>query len=483
MAKSDEDKDVSEYKEHVDNLRKLQFTLIAISLTLLSVFFLGSNRKLEKALKDLNDIIEVADRGKYQSLGDMIVNNCYQFRKLFHNDSLIWGDLLLGGISLGSRNNIFPSQTYKLPDLPVVFSHNYRELYLSNLETYYNVFDYPEFKFETLSEFIFIWDMLAKSEEIVYVDGPVKRGYLIQIKDSINYDTKFYYDRIYNIDILDSFKIEYCNSLEFKTVEPIRDYFLLKEFRPDYGDSISIRSDSLYYEKILNPQLGEKLIQIFSWNPDGPPCVLVLDSWKSSSNVIYQLLVPINTLYVGYNLQEQFILDNQAYLSSKWQLGSFNDVFPELSIYTNAMLQGLPIKSLKTKLSEETYDSNQNFSVFGIDIPAFAVGTVGPLILICIIIYFLIHLQYFISIEKFKNIKTNIPWIALYSGLVSKIFTLISTAILPCFTVGWLILSTENNIFYKIGGTTIAIILLVLIIYQFTDFWLNYESEKIEKKS
>ena len=136
---------------------------------------------------------------------------------------------------------------------------------------------------------------------------------------------------------------------------------------------------------------------------------------------------------------QQFSLDDQEHLiqiaqqsnpSMAVRTGTFAVSFPELNAVTQNV-DSLPMERLLDHLDSMSQMSGLNFSAFGITVPGNAVVSFGPIFVLVVCLYFLLHARQFNRISRGQPFTRDFPWIGLYGGLFAGLATIGSIALYP----------------------------------------------------
>jgi hypothetical protein len=152
----------------------------------------------------------------------------------------------------------------------------------------------------------------------------------------------------------------------------------------------------------------------------------------------YALANPDHSLLLGISVVNESPLDAQRALKEKYPsliVGKFENSFRELDRLTRG-LQKDTIEELSNWLADqESQHRGESFEAFGIKFPAGATVLWGMLIILCIQLYFLLHLMELSPKLSPDDPGLEVPWIGLYPSAVSRLVLITSTLILPVLTI------------------------------------------------
>jgi len=143
------------------------------------------------------------------------------------------------------------------------------------------------------------------------------------------------------------------------------------------------------------------------------------------------IFYPKEVVEFNWSPQERII----QYTETDWKPGEFKETFPELNSLTEN-LQSLKLSEVGKLLERDKKRAAESFEIFGAKIPSEIIGIWGVIILLCIQLYFTLHMRDFLEKVNKSKETVNYPWIALYSGFLPKVITVISVSLLPLFVIG-----------------------------------------------
>ena len=164
-------------------------------------------------------------------------------------------------------------------------------------------------------------------------------------------------------------------------------------------------------------------------------------------------------------------VDLQGYLSSKawngtttrWERGSFEEVFPELFALTEG-LDSLDIPEAQNLLENlrQWLSPQERVEVAGMKLPPDLIKNWGTLLILAIQVYFLLHLQAFARIRRKADADFEYPWIGLYPSLLAKCAFLMSTVIGPIAIVYVLISLSSGDLDVVVVVASVCVTIFAL---------------------
>lgn len=142
------------------------------------------------------------------------------------------------------------------------------------------------------------------------------------------------------------------------------------------------------------------------------------------------LALPAKVTEIDFNAQVAFV--DVHHLA--FHLGQFHDVFPELDRLTEN-LQDLPDDKLQAILESESRRSSEQVEILGAKLPTEALAIWGPIILVTMQCYFLLHLFKLKTLAYTSGKASCVPWIGIYPTSAARIATLLFASALPVTVV------------------------------------------------
>lgn len=164
--------------------------------------------------------------------------------------------------------------------------------------------------------------------------------------------------------------------------------------------------------------------------------------------------IPVKTYEVPIiGIQSALLKNKRRQIEGK----PFADAFPELNRYA-AMLRERKIEEVDTYLNGLVDVSEDSLEVFGVGIRSGNIRRFGPLVLLVVQVYLLLHFRHLR--QRFESILRDIdvPWIGLYPDLMSRIAFIVTVVLVPP-AVAFVLLSSQGLDMYIVclGGLTIAV--------------------------
>jgi len=177
----------------------------------------------------------------------------------------------------------------------------------------------------------------------------------------------------------------------------------------------------------------------------------------------YNIFIPFKTISKEEYLIDDIIKRENIDITSVREMSSFNRAFPELVSITKYS-RDMSISALFPMLGDEAKRTRRNTTIIGIELPQKAVRQLGIAILVSVLVYYILHFQYFLSLLD-SNKVVSAPWIGLYNNKLSKIVFIATLCLLPITTVltlNYNMLTDTDSSLFEIILTVLATILLTL---------------------
>jgi hypothetical protein len=190
------------------------------------------------------------------------------------------------------------------------------------------------------------------------------------------------------------------------------------------------------------------------------------DTEASSQICVGSLILTVNWRRSSINLRDAV----NAYLNTTWRHRPYEQVFPELASYLGG-LELLPWNGLETFLKAEKRKSEQQVQLFGASIPTRALQFWGGLIILCVQLYFYLHLCVLRSRMRRDDRAWEVPWIGVYLDWPSRVITVASGILLP--TGVTLFLASSNFSFWTTGSWICvgSVVFAIMTGYELRRLW------------
>ncbi|WP_296597715.1 hypothetical protein [Phenylobacterium sp.] len=142
--------------------------------------------------------------------------------------------------------------------------------------------------------------------------------------------------------------------------------------------------------------------------------------------------------------------------------GRYEDVFGDLNFYSKG-LESLKLDQLIAYIRELYKRDNKNVQVLGVEIPQDSISRWGLLVLLAVQTYMLLHIQH--GRKDWADRLPTYPWVALYPGLLPRLVTTVTIAILPIATsamLAWQGWEGSTNPAIR-ASVTVAVVISVIL--------------------
>lgn len=126
-------------------------------------------------------------------------------------------------------------------------------------------------------------------------------------------------------------------------------------------------------------------------------------------------------------------------LFKDWKPGAFDETFKDFSVATRDF-KSLGVEHARNRLDEESKSAkgSDQFEIFGIKIPASLLTSWGILGLLCVELYFLVHLKQLSNKLNADDAGWDTPWLGMYASPLPRAIYFVSITIVPVIAVGLL---------------------------------------------
>ncbi len=126
-------------------------------------------------------------------------------------------------------------------------------------------------------------------------------------------------------------------------------------------------------------------------------------------------------------------------LFKDWKAGRFDETFRDLSIATRD-LESLGVEHARNRLDDESKAAkgSEHFEIFGVKIPAPQLTRWGILGLLCVQLYFFVHLKQLSNKLHSSDAGWDIPWLGMYASPLPRVIYFVSITVVPVVAVGLL---------------------------------------------
>lgn len=171
------------------------------------------------------------------------------------------------------------------------------------------------------------------------------------------------------------------------------------------------------------------------------------------------------------NLQEEII----AAIDTTWRTGSFSDTFRDIdSVSQN--LGSISLDDLEKHLYALRQQEGERLTLVGLEIPANVIHRYGPIFLLAVQCYFVLHYRKFASLLSMCDQARNFPWIGVYDDRPSRIVFIITVTVLPAVVstyVMWTGISSEDWLLQRLlliacAGSQIVVSIVTYLIVRHT---------------
>jgi len=140
----------------------------------------------------------------------------------------------------------------------------------------------------------------------------------------------------------------------------------------------------------------------------------------------------------------------------RWLAGRFENAFPALSSLSGND-RGMLLTELRDRVQTVARSSQQPLQLFGMSIPAQALTWWGPIVILSVQLYFLVHFR---ALSALANAAELVyPWIALYDDRLARLVFITSAVALPPLAVAFAIVRT---IFLRLSATELSLQVVAL---------------------
>jgi hypothetical protein len=350
----------------------------------------SNEANIEIAYNDLNDIIKVTTSWDAKWVSNFTDS-------IFDNDSILFSIHFIDSCS-----EQFPQQM----EIPVRVSK-----YVFDFNMPYQI--YPPDMLEPQHPLHdTLWELYNKLKDTDYAPKTlIEFQHFWNKLDSIN--NYHHISEIGDQCLLSSAKIDsfICNKCSTS-------YSVKKEWEPFAAiASVGFSSDKKgYYDSLVNTPCWP-----YEYNS-----YIYSDFWPS-------LCIPAKTEVkeLSFDLRELF---SKKYAMNWYDL-DFNLMFSELSTYID-LYGDLSLQKLQEIIRAEKIESRQNLIIFGMNLNAKIASLWGIILIFCVLFYFFLHLRNFLpKLAKEGVSAQHIPWIGLYSDMLSKLVIIITLVLLPIYVL------------------------------------------------
>jgi transcriptional regulator GlxA family with amidase domain len=126
-------------------------------------------------------------------------------------------------------------------------------------------------------------------------------------------------------------------------------------------------------------------------------------------------------------------------LFKEWKPGTFDETFKDFSVATRDF-KSLGVEHARNRLDEESKSATgaEQFEIFGVKIPASLLTSWGILGLLCVELYFLVHLKQLSNKLNADDAGWDTPWLGMYASPLPRVIYFTSITIVPVIAVGLL---------------------------------------------
>ena len=476
---------VSEYGRSLAvHLRRIQFALVAVSFALLTTLKFGQETGLDAALSELDDILEVRAHEQLETIDHIFM---YDVARVLSKEEI---DQFYRSYTISLNGNT--EDLRFVPPIPyAVMSPEFESL----LTEFSESSGYPEkriksLRIETIQDFKRIWTLLGAQGSFQVV----KRLYdnaLLWKKHNKNTSEleligsypvsvnppqpnlkwfgfpsllkRHVWKNCVHLRIGDLKEWDLASvALGFEAEDPLEQSLLLDADMEEHSLSYSLRIDSWNEEE---------------WLTESKEGICLIDGVEYKRGYTYYLTVPAATTEVDNTAQQTLISLFRGKFATRWVPGSFDSTFPFLARHSSDLLE-MPIGRAKSILAEEFEQSSDSVNIFGTPISTNHIATVGPVVIICLQLYFLLHLRHFASMLPSLRQRLVAPWLVLYPDRLARLIAALGVVALPCLTVVLLANIHALSIWSSFGYSLITLALGAYSTYVLTLVWKQVEGDR-----
>jgi hypothetical protein len=154
------------------------------------------------------------------------------------------------------------------------------------------------------------------------------------------------------------------------------------------------------------------------------------------------LRIPVTLVRSQDNYQKRLV----GSLKVQWLPGEFAETFPDLSKFAKG-IESLRFRQLESYLERLRSEVRPPVQLFGAAIPGESLRKWGPVVLIAIQLYFLLHLRRYNRLFQSSGSSTRFAWIGIYEDPISRLVFGLSITALPLVTI-MIISATHQEEYY-----------------------------------
>jgi len=159
---------------------------------------------------------------------------------------------------------------------------------------------------------------------------------------------------------------------------------------------------------------------------------------KHINNPFLSISIPVKLKLITSDYQKQIVKK----LDLNWPSGKFEESFSDLS-FSSKGKESLTLRQLENQLQKEASGNEQEVQLFGASVPLSLIRVWGPLFLLILQVYLMLHIQNFTRNINNTQEAFKVPWVVMYRDVGSRLVSLISIAILP--TISGLVVATGDS--------------------------------------
>lgn len=196
--------------------------------------------------------------------------------------------------------------------------------------------------------------------------------------------------------------------------------------------------------KIIKGQPPEKTIDLgdrnieLTKNKDKSGWEIKYKFEKHEKHPFLSMSIPVKLKLVTNDYQKQIVKK----LNLNWPSGKFEESFSDLS-FSSKGKESLTLRQLENQLQKEASGNEQEVQLFGASVPLSLIRVWGPLFLLILQVYFMLHIQNFARNIKNTQEAFKVPWVVMYRDVGSRLVSFVSIAVLP--TISGLVVATGNS--------------------------------------
>ncbi|MBS0417716.1 MAG: hypothetical protein JSR66_08380 [Proteobacteria bacterium] len=385
--------------DFVEHLRSVHFSLIALSAGLLVVVVGSQDRNMTKAITQATQIAELESRWA-------IVQTDLVRQVMGYGDQPVFGDPQLysqvkGLVIEGTTANDTKPESY------LVNFTIQPKLFIKYVPKRIS----PEIMSEsphTIAQFKSWWERLREGFN-------VKVPSLASIPECVAF-------------LWDSSAAQHHLPHNFYRINCSIDYGDPSDWNSDEVFDVDADSDSL--PKDMMGELGDDTEFISGhMHYNGHPVLATSELPKSHS--------PKTDLYVGVYVHLQSVRLNESAFQRifpDWRTGPFDSAFRELAVASRDN-ETISITDALHRMVDSQSKGEQTVEAMGLKIPAPELTRWGVILIVCVQIYFWLHLRQFSRRIKSHSPGLGVAWIGVYGSTLAMVTTLLSACLLPAATL------------------------------------------------